>query len=491
MSRVLTINGEQVLIEPSWSINNKINARSTMSFVIVDVLNATVTTGASVEFTNDTEILFSGIIQSISKSEEVQNKIFYDIQCIDNSALADKRCVVCSVEDITCRDLIIDYILPILAEDGVTEGNIEEGVLISKAVFNYNKCNDALDYIITLTPSFCWTIDENKQLNYFYRGTYTAPYRLDSNLQHSNFTQETSLDDYRNIQYVKGGKGETATQSNETPSPIPDGESRSFIVRFPIAKKPSIFIKLDGESVYTQVDSSLVGVNGLDTDKKWYFTYNSNIITQDSSETVLGSADRIQVTYIGLRDIFLLLDKPSEIYSRKILEDTSGKYEVLTVETTISTNDQAYQFASGLLDKYGELKDKINFNTNTSGFKAGQLLVVDKSLFEINSTFLIESVSISNWGGNEITYKITAIDGASIGGWEEYFRNLFNTNKFFSIQENETIIKVNDLVESSIFYGTLDVTVTGTLFPSESLYPSETLYPNTELILSDEVIDYE
>ncbi|KNY24849.1 hypothetical protein [Pseudobacteroides cellulosolvens] len=478
------------LITPNWTITDKLNARTTLSFTLISIDNVNIGDTVFFEITQNSISVYKTYckILTIDKYEAMPGRVFYNVSAVDDSSIADKRLIAAVAENMTAGDIVRNIILPVLSADGVIAGNVQDGPIIKKAVFNYIKCSEALDYLKDITQ-FNWNIiqEDAISLNFYERSTNKSPWILFDSVQHSNFKQKSDMTKYRNTQYIRGGKCKTATQTNETPSPKPDGDSRNFILRYPLAEKPVIEINLNGTG-WTAINPAYIGVNGIDKNKKWYFAYNSNTITQDSTEAVLTPNDAVRITYKGLRDLFVKIDNPSEINNRKMIESSSGIYENIIKETSINDTDQAIQYAQALLEKYGEIKDTIDFNTNVPGLQVGQLLTVQKPLYGINSDFLIESITIRPDGPEEVIYSVHALDGAAVGGWEEFFKGLLKTDKEFVIAENEVIILLQNQSEISSFAGQTNIKVFSALYPSESLYPSENLYPNTavsEVIIND------
>lgn len=467
--REFKISNQKVIVDSNWRISYKLNQRTTLSMTVVNLKELdSIDEGDAVQVYNDSVLIFSGIIYSIRVYEGRKGSVYYDLQVVDNSALADKRIIADVAENMTAGDIIRNKILPILAEEGVSEGIIQDGTIVSKAVFNYIYCNNALDYLKDIT-GFNWQIDKDRKLNFFSRETNIAPFILNNSFPHSRFEKNSSMENYRNKQYIRGSQGETSVQEKEKPTPRPDGQSRNFILRFPVAKKPTIYIN------NIQVPDSQVGVNGIDTNKKWYFSYNSNTLSQDSSETPLTSTDVLEITYIGLRNIMMILENAAQISERKSKESgTSGIYECMINESSLKSTAQAMQYGHGIMAKYGEVSDRISFSTLQTGLEAGQLLRVFKPLFGINDNFLIESVDVSAYG-HEIEYQITALDGASIGGWEKFFKNIINIGQNFTISEDEIIVTVQSFDETEQFEGRIDIKVYNCIYPSETLYPTETI----------------
>lgn len=487
MARTYFVDSVEVYVSPSWSISDKINARSTLSITVVDKLLATITEGKQFQVYNGATKIFEGIIVKCKKHERYANYIEYNLDVADNSAIADRRIIAKVYTSELAGDIVKDLITEVLGDENITQGTIQDGVTINKAVFNYITVAQALDYLKNVT-GFVWNIDKDKQLNFFARSTNASPWTLDSSVQHSGFTQNSTMDTYRNTQFVRGGRGKTATQTNEVPTPKPDGDSRNFVVRFPIAEEPTIEVNLNGAG-WTAIASGDVGVNGLETGKKWYWSYNSNILTQDTSESVLLDVDAIRIDYIGLRNLFTKVENLAEISSRATAESNSGIYENVSIEKSITESAQALEYGNGLLEKYGEIKDIINFKTEVAGLEAGQLLTVTKTLYGISDTFLIDSVTIAPKDSLSIEYTVNALDGASIGGWEEFFKELLKDSRDFSIQENEVLILLNNVTETGSIEGDLNIEIFNALYPANDLYPSDTLYPNTavatEVDLSD------
>jgi hypothetical protein len=126
------------------------------------------------------------------------------------------------------------------------------------------------------------------------------------------------------VQFTRGGRGETGLQSNEKPSPKPDGQTRTFTLRYPLANKP--IIKIDTIAV----DPSLIGINGKDANKEWYYTINGNTIAQDNGLTAL-STQVLEVDYKGYRNLFGRAENPSQINIRAQCDlGTSGIFEKIT-----------------------------------------------------------------------------------------------------------------------------------------------------------------
>ena len=72
MARTYFIGSDAVYVAPNWGISDKINARSTLSIVIVDILSATINNGKTFTVYEDAAKIFEGIIVNYTTSEPMK-----------------------------------------------------------------------------------------------------------------------------------------------------------------------------------------------------------------------------------------------------------------------------------------------------------------------------------------------------------------------------------------------------------------------------------
>lgn len=484
MPRTLDISLYEVKISNDWSISNKINSLSTMNFEIVDLneyythFNKIPECGEVIRFidTNTSKYLFYGIIDNIRSYQLGYNKIIYEIEAIEYAHILTNRVLAFIAEEMTAKELIQSYIAPsfVSTDLNIAINQLDTGIYIKKAIFNYQTIDTILDTIISYDPNYFYKIDING-FTFAKKNQFSSPFNISDSSQVYNFELQTSNENYRNSQYVKGGKGNTSLQTNELLN-VPDGESKNYFCKYPISLQPTIMVY---NGTWQTIPSTDVGISNLDTGKKWYWSYNSNVIYQDNSETALTTSMRVRITYYGLRNIFMHLKDSRQIDLMKTTAVKSGIYDNINTESSISSLESGIAYIRGLMSKYSELSDKISFKTNTDGLEVGQYITVNKPLFGINSNFLIESINLSA-ELDTYEYSITAIDGASLGGWEEFFKKLSRAGEKVEINENDFLNKLELFEEIITNYGNtaIDIYEDG-LIIGNSLYPSNTLYPST------------
>ena len=430
--RTYTIASNVVTVQKnSLSYTDTLNDRTTCSFIAIDP-TFDIDVGMEVTVEEDSVVIFVGTVDSVSENGDKTN--YVSVACVDFSQLIDKRIIANSYENEIAGDIVRDFINTVFTEEGITEGNVQDGPVISKAVFNYDSGNIGMNYLAD-TTGFNWEINNLKQLNFFDRSTFVSPFELnDFSHNYKDLTVKKSRSNYRNRQYIRAGTDTTAEIPLEKPTPKPDGVSKTFVVRLPIAQKPRIFINT------VEVDPAFIGINGVDKDMKYYFSYNSNAITQDNSQTLLIDTQVIEITYKGLYPLLVVTELSGQVSARKVIEGGSGVHENIIQESNLDTRQAAMDFAQGKLEKYGIIPKVVTFNTYDKGLRAGQLLSITNTKHNLSGTFLIDSVSGRN-DGILTLYSIRCLDGASVGGWEQLFKTLLQGNKKLVIRENEVVVR--------------------------------------------------
>ena len=479
MALSMTINGNaERAVAFSLTINDNINAKSTAVFTLNT--DSPIAVGQEVLIYDDAVLIFGGTIDNYRRSF-IQGKggsasrKSYSINCVDFNQVADRRRIAATYEDETIDTIINDIVTTFLSGENITVGSISKGSLvISQAVFNYVSVSDAFNFIRDVAGGdLNWNIDYNKELTFFQRSDSSGD-SLDDTLV-LDMTLEVTRQDYRNSQLVRAGDSTTEVQVKEVPSPKPDGESRTFTVRFPVATKPTIYVN------DVAVPEADVGINGLDANKKWYWSKNSRQFTQDPAETTLPDTDTLSISYQGLKPIIVQADNPAGQNDRANIEGGTGIYQRVDNQNDLDNRDAALEYANGLLVRYGTIPRTVQITTRF--FRtAGQLIQVQSDNLEINEEFLITNVTITELDGcGQLVYNISGASGEDVGTWVEFFRSL-TTAGDLSIKENEVLVLLQTIIETNGYQGQYIIGIEYKVVPSDTLYPSDTLFPSNEII---------
>jgi hypothetical protein len=479
MIRVCHVDDSEVVISDDWKFSKCINQQKQFEVTVIDNPNsANIETGLEVKFYINGEVEFIGLIQKVQRWEDTPMKVHYKLICLTFQKILDRRLIGKVFENKTAG-YIINYIIDnYLVDEGIISGNIEDGPTFEKVVFNYINSLNAINKIITRCTGYNFKINEDKSIDFESKYSNTSSYVLDDDFIHRGFYPSDSLDEYRNSQIIEGGRKETNIVSEWIPSPKPDGESREFTVKFPIAREPVIEVSVNGAGWVTQT----IGLNGIDSGKQFYWTYGSDTISQDVSETVLTddnpTADAIRVTFYGLLDVRLWYDDTIRINERAGIELNSGRYENVYSNKDITTNSAAVNYAKGLIEKYADNKDiTVIIEDDIKDWDINKLVKVEKPLFDIDDWYLIEQIDAEYQTAEHVTYTVKLISGEFVGGWEDYFKKLLDF--IGEIDAEDVIVKYKSLNEKWYYQGIYKVDVITLLAPSLNLAPSLTLPPGT------------
>ena len=471
------MGASKVVLKNSLEIENAIGERSTARFVLIDTEGVQrYEKGIPVEIVDDDEtLLFAGVIENEQESRLAPDGgLYHEIDCIDWTYKADKRIVAQSYQDMLAKDIVLDLFNTYLQEEGVLIGTIHDGVTITEAVFNYIPVSDAMDAIAEKC-GFWWEINADKELNFVERATFNAPFdATESIMRKDTVSVDKSNQQYRNRQYIKGGKDVTDPQTERF---IGNGETTTYSVGYPIAKVPTVEISLNYDTnnpVWTQ---QTVGIRGLEDNKDWYWSKGDNTITQDIFGTILEDTDRIRITYQGEFDIVVLTFDPTEIERLRAIEgEGTGYVDEVYDDRSISSRDAGFELSESKIEKYGKINRILRFQTWEKGLKPGQIIQTVLPLHDLNDALLIDRITAFR-EDDMFFYRVEAVEGPRFDSWASIFSNLAKQGRDFVIRENideqqvlvtvETFTKTWDTQQPNIFEESYpDGTLTPGFYPS-------------------------
>lgn len=446
MAITCKINGVEHGLRWDWQIQQRSYQRTTLTMnTMDDVLNILI--GQTVEIFDNSTKIFSGIIKTRNVFGE--HKLECNLEVHDNNSKADKRRVNAVVTSMTVSTAISTHIAPILAEEGVTLGIIDCPITITRDVWRFYKISECLDRMKALQPEYIWYIDIDNKLH-FRPKSQLPTVTIDSSFLFTNFTYSQDMDNYFNSLYVLGNSVRTSLQTYELLTPLADGTTRTFVCRFPLSNEPVTLETYNG-STWSTVPETDIGINGLDSGKKWYWSYNSNSLTQDSAETVLPAGNAVRLHYYGLRPLVMKNENLAEISNRQALEGGSGIYDQLQEIGGLDDLSQATQYISSVLGQYSELCDQISFTT-LSFIDIYSNIVFNLPYYGIaNMKMLVDSVTISQSvveGVDRVRYQVKCIDSATFGGWESYFYDIIKNQRKFTLNEADILLEIKGVNEN-------------------------------------------
>ncbi len=451
-------------------IENRIEERSTASFVVVDTPGtASYQQGQPVLiYDPDDVLIFGGVIDAPeTRRYAPSGELLHPIRCKDWHYLADKRLVAASYTSQTAGFIVDDIFDNYLADEGVTIGLIEAGPTLVEAIFNYVRVSDAFDALAEKAGK-TWWIDENKALYFQDRDVTAAPWSATGDDFLKKTTKMSGANPkYRNRQYIRGGRGTTSSQVEIFTG---DGVNVAFTVGYPIVSVPTVTVNAVGQTV---------GIKGLDTTKDCYWNKGDATVTFDTGS--IPGAVAVVITYFGQFDILVLAEDLPEIAAQLAIEGAgTGIVEDIDDEPTLNDSDASIDSAQAKLARFGVTRTAFTFQTVRTGLKVGQELPVSYPAFGLSDNMLIESVKIRSTD-RFLTYFVTALIGPTLGGWANLFKSLADMKseviERLNVGSNQILIILVVVSESWEQGETVAVTVYACPVVALTLFPSLTTFP--------------
>ena len=476
-----------ILRATSPSIDDELDARNTCDIELRDASDSVVIElGDSVIIMDGGIRLFAGTVDSV-EDEYPQLDLsgtehFISVKCVDYNQIADRHEVAAAYETDgqTASDIVHDILENYLAQDGVTEGIIQESFAIGKVKFPYTPASKALDELAALVQ-FNWNIDDNRRLNFFDRSTYSAPWEITDDAP--NFAQLRrfrSREQYRNVQRIRGGIH--TAESTRTQEFKGNSKQRTFTVDLPVGKEPVITVDT--------VDKT-VGIQEKETGKDWYYQIGSNTITQNRGATELSSSNVLSVTYYPMYPVMAEVSDEGAVSDRILAEGGSGRYEATEDDQRIDSQKltsgtdvlkMAVQRGEALLKEFARIPIIAEITTYRAGLRAGMLQRISLSREKLDGQYLIVQVSHTDRGNGQWAYRYKVIDGSRFESPYKFFQKLALSGRQFVIRENEVIL----LVRKQIAKITVDESLT--VDQSDTLSAWSTADPYTVLNIGQTLV---
>src|SRR5947209_14689663 len=376
------INNSPVLVQGgTLQATSSIGRKSQASFTVEGDISTFYQQYQQVAIYDQNNMLaFSGYLTTPKVQKPgFQPWLVWTMQCIGQEYLAKKRVYAAVWANKTCGFIAQDVLNTVLSQEGVTLGQIYDGLtpgpnlfpsltlypggnvgLVPQAVFYYAKVTDVLDALVTEASSsgvpYYWSIDQNKQFWFVPYTTITGPAIDDTLIDEINNSPSITFANpsYRNTQYVTGGVTQTIQQVETRKG---DNSTTVFSMDYELATVPTITVNGTGKTV---------GINGVDTGKDWYWNKGSKDITQASGATKLISTDTLSVTYIGQTPNTAILSDASQITNQATIDGTSGINEEVVDDPTLTSAANAISEGSNLLTRFAQQGVQFQFTDRKS-----------------------------------------------------------------------------------------------------------------------------
>lgn len=431
------------LNDSGLNIEHNADHRATASFTIYDPADAyTFYERQKVYIRNiDNEIRFIGIVQSCQEyTIPGTTKTFHSIDATDLTALLDWRMVDYAAEDKLAGDAVREIMSEYLGEEGVTEGYIEDGNLMTEIAISNKSAYEGFSKLAEACGFVCY-LDYDLKLYFHSRTLYAAEWSITdgTDILSESLSITRSNDKYRNTEIVIGGYEETDEQ---TESFIGDGSTKTFPLGYPVNRVTSVTV---GGSAKT------IGQKGTDSGSyDCYYAVESETLTFEAAPTASAA---IEVSYYGLWKSKSKAEDLTAIATNATRQGIgSGKVEHITVDESLKSITAAGEYANAKLTEYGVDGVQISYKTRTPGLAAGVLQAFDYR--GVDEDILITSVTEQVKDG-DTEYTVQAVYGPVQEDWENFLNQTFQLQ--YTVSEGvEDATGVTKLYNFSHTFETVD-----------------------------------
>jgi len=392
MNITLKINGTDRTSKVVWNtvqmsdvLNEKVD---TVSFAINKHAGSTYApaVGDTVEVL-DTTTIYKGLILSIKKVTDGHAIVRYEVDCVDNTHYLNRVLVAETFTSTTINDIIDDLVANYAPT--FTTTNVNAPVAVETITFNRISVTEALQKLAKLS-NYSWYVDYNNDIHFFEKNTEAAPFNISdtsNNYIYDSLEVSEDISQLRNKVFIRGGEAEGDPRTEEFDG---DGTKKFFKLSNKFASLPTVTVGGVGKTV---------GVDFLDDEADFDVLWNFNETYIKFTTAPAAGTNNVDVTGIPLYDILVQVEDPASI-------STYGVSEFARTDTTISSKQEAYDFAVAELEAYANKISEASFSTYTSGLRSGQVITVNSTQRGVNEDFLIQRVSFSMVSKNVGMYRV-------------------------------------------------------------------------------------
>lgn len=439
--------------------------------------------GKQIDIYEDDELLYSGMLDEPTMSKIDYNiynpKIGALIICVDHHKICDRIFVNNSFPKYEISYLVKLIIDTYLIDDGIwyDDDSIKYTGNFISINCPYIYCSVVFDELASLI-NWQWKIGPDKKFYFDDRTVNRGPALTEfSNYLAESLIIKDDMSHYRNRQIVRNVSAITEILT-ETANPIPNN-NRSYYTRFPINSKPRIFITVfeNDPPDEDEIDPKYIGINEISEGMKWYWSKNTNSITQDEDEEFVTSK-KVVLKYIGQYNIDIVKENSDAILARQAIEGGSGLYEDIEDGSNIDSLLSGEQKAYSLLKQYCRNARKVNVSSYNHKWESGQLCPVDLRTYEIDDNYLVTNLTIKD-KGFKLLRSVTLCSGQNVGGWVKFFKQWMGKSKEYIIREDAQIGTPIITDEPTEWEGEIQTIRLDCLYPGNLVQPSNALLPGT------------
>jgi len=426
------------LNDPGLVLDHYIDGRATAAFAIWDESGAyTFYERQQVTIKSwDNTLFFAGVLQKVEtiKLPGSATAKFHSVEAADYTCILEWRTCDYAAENKLAGDAVREILAEYLAEEGITEGLIEAGELLTEISIGNKSVAQAYQKLAEACNFICYISYDYKL--YFHARTLYATWSItdETDILSETFEITRSNENYRNTETVIGGYEETSLQTELF---LGDGTTKTF----PLAYAANRFSTVTVDSV-----NKTIGQKGTDAGAyDCYYAVSSETLT---FEIAPGNSLEIEAKYYGLWRAKSKAEDLTAISNNATRQGFgSGKVEHITIDEALTSITAAGEYANAKLNEYARDGIQVTYKTRRENLAAGTLQHIE--IQGLDNDFLITHVSEEHKDG-DTEYTVEACYGPVDESWELFFRDSFTA--IYQIREGLEGVGVTKLYNFSHTY---------------------------------------
>jgi len=402
-----------ILNESAIQIDHYVDGRATAGFAVFDVGGIYIFYERQQVTIRDLAgaLVFGGVVQSC-ESIRIPGSVakIHTIAAADYTAILDWRIVDYAEEDQLAGDAVLEILADYLAAEGITEGEIESGNLLTQIEIANKSAYQGLTKLAEACGFVCY-LDYDLKLYFHIRSLYAADWSItdESDILNESLTITRQNDAYRNAETIIGGYEETSLQTEPFKG---DGTTKTFPMAYPVNRMFGVTV---GGAAKT------IGQKGEDIGLyDCYYAVNSETLTFDVAP---GNGVTGEAQYYGLwRAKYQASDDTAIAVNATRQGFGTGRIEHITIDESLKSLDAARDCANAKLTEFAKDGITIEYKTRRAGLAAGTLQHID--IQDVDYDFLITHVGEEHKDG-DTEYSVSACYGPVSEEWDLFFRDAF------------------------------------------------------------------
>jgi hypothetical protein len=409
---------------------------------------ALATLGAVIDLYEDSNHIFGGTITEKNSVVEGGILLGYDYTVSDHSFGLNSKLVVQLYENQDPQSIVNDIVATFTDGTYGTTGVVLGGFNVQSIKFNYEPVTTSIEKLAGQI-GWEWYVDPDKDIQFFPPNTVVdAPYEINDtagNLEWATLDIEQSIINLKNSIYVIGGTyTKVFTALTTADVYLTDGSKSIFTLAYPYTPD-TIAVTLDGAA-------QTIGTDQVTPDASVQVQYNeANRIIRFTSVPTTGKTVKIYGS--AQIPIAAQIDDNGSI-------STYGQRQDVIFDEQIKSVAEAQDRGRSQIAKYGSPVYAIKFSTLRTGFRIGQTVRVNSTLFGDNVQVVIKKIRGRMYSPTQLRYDIECVGTEKVNFIDIMKVLMTRANASTVVSDNLVLQVLKSISESMTISDTLSTPTT-------------------------------